>query len=108
MSIGSNLRTQRRAHGLTLAQVADRTGYSGPYISYIENGKSQGSIDVLRQLCGVYGCSLDSLFVREVQAMELDDYKREQAISGCRIADIVDDYEFAIGQAGNLGGVELA
>lgn len=47
----------------------------------------------------------DSDIVAAIAARELDDADREQAISVLRWA--VDDYDFAVGQAGDLGGTEL-
>ena len=47
----------------------------------------------------------DTELVAAIAARELDDAEREGAISSLQWA--VDDYDFAVGQAGNLGGVEL-
>jgi hypothetical protein len=52
----------------------------------------------------------DSEIVRAIAGRPLDDAVREQAIRDLRVvplAELVDDYEFAIRQAGDLGGVEL-
>ena len=47
-SLGEFLRTQRRIAGLSLRQLADITSVSNAYLSQIERGKHNPSIDILR------------------------------------------------------------
>ena len=52
ISIGTKIRSQRRQLGLTLAELAGRTGISTPYLSLIETGRvlNPPSDEKLRQL----------------------------------------------------------
>lgn len=97
-TIGSQLRSWRKENSLTLAQTAKGTGYSVSYISDIERGVSNGSINALSQICAEYGHGLLELWT---VAGEI------QVSVPVAIAPLVDDYTFAIGQAGDLGGVEI-
>lgn len=97
--LGYTMKLHRIAAGLSREQVAVRTGYCTSYIAAMEQGKA-ASINAITDVLRCYGLTLADM-------LEQDDAGREQAIAGCRIRDIVDDYAFAVGQAGNLGGVEL-
>lgn len=52
MSLGKILRTQRKQLGLTLDEVADKTGFSKPYLSTVETGyvKNPPSDKLLKKL----------------------------------------------------------
>lgn len=94
------MKCHRIAAGLTREQVAVRVGYSVHTIAALEKGQ-RTSVGAIAHVLKCYGLQLSDLLVQ-------DDAARESAINACRIRDIVDDYAFAVGQAGNLGGVELA
>ena len=49
-SIGARVREQRKAAGLTLRQLANRTGLSVSLISQIELGRSAASVSTLYKL----------------------------------------------------------
>ena len=59
--LGERLRLFRERRGLTLQEVADRSGLSRSYISEIENGKKQPSIKALEALTAALNVSLDAL-----------------------------------------------
>ena len=50
MGLGARLRARRTAMGLTLAQVAEQSGLSLPYVSNLERGRGNPTLDALRSL----------------------------------------------------------
>jgi transcriptional regulator with XRE-family HTH domain len=55
------LRVWREYRGLTVKQLADKAGVSAPFVSQIETGQREGSIETMRKLAGVLKVSLDDL-----------------------------------------------
>ena len=55
------LRLWREYRGLTLQALADRVGISKSYLSQIESGDRNGSVDVMKRLAVVLDVSLDDL-----------------------------------------------
>lgn len=53
--LGLRLHAVRRAHGLTLAQVAERSGLSKSFVSMLENGRTNVSASRLQRLAAVFG-----------------------------------------------------
>lgn len=51
--LGERLRSRRRKLGLTIAQVAERAGLSLPYVSNLERGRGNPTLDVLTSLAAV-------------------------------------------------------
>ena len=49
-SLGKRLRSRRVALGLTLADASARAGLSLPYVSNLERGRGNPTIDALRSL----------------------------------------------------------
>jgi transcriptional regulator with XRE-family HTH domain len=97
--LGYTLKLHRIAAGLTREQVAVRTGLSVFTIAAMEQGRA-ASINALAHVLRCYGMALGDL-------LPVDEEGREQAIHDCRIKDVVSDYSFAVGEAGNLSGTEL-
>ena len=60
--LGTRIRTQRKVRGLTLRQLANKTGLSVSLISQIELGKSAASVATLRKLSTALGVALSTLF----------------------------------------------
>jgi two-component system, OmpR family, response regulator len=60
--LGTRIRAQRKVRGLTLRQLANKTGLSVSLISQIELGKSAASVATLRKLATALGVSLSTLF----------------------------------------------
>lgn len=103
--LSKRLRNKRKDKKLTLAAVSEATGLSISFLSDMERGQTEPSLKTLRTLADFHGVPVDSLLVQAVAAMPQDDQERETAISSLR--DLVDDYTFAVGQAGDLSGAEV-
>lgn len=63
--IGARIRDDRKRKGITLQDVAERTGLSTPYLSQIENGKANINISVLEAISKALGTSMATYFVDE-------------------------------------------
>jgi DNA-binding NtrC family response regulator len=61
-SLGAAIRERRKALGLTLAQMAQRTGVSLGYLSQIELGKNSASIETLYRISLGLGIKMAELF----------------------------------------------
>jgi CheY-like chemotaxis protein len=61
-SLGTAIRDRRKALGLTLAQMAQRTGVSLGYLSQIELGKNSASIETLYKISLGLGVKMADLF----------------------------------------------
>jgi CheY-like chemotaxis protein len=61
-SLGAAIRERRKALGLTLAQMAQRTGVSLGYLSQIELGKNSASIETLYRISLGLGMRISELF----------------------------------------------
>lgn len=60
-SLGSRLRARRTALGLTLAQVAEKAELSIPYVSNLERGRGNPTIDALRSIAEALEVTLADL-----------------------------------------------
>jgi CheY-like chemotaxis protein len=61
-SLGATIRERRKGLGLTLAQMAQRTGVSLGYLSQIELGKNSASIETLYRISLGLGIRISDLF----------------------------------------------
>ncbi len=61
-SLGASIRERRKTLGLTLAQMAQRTGVSLGYLSQIELGKNSASIETLYRISLGLGMRMSELF----------------------------------------------
>jgi CheY-like chemotaxis protein len=61
-SLGAAIRERRKSLGLTLAQMAQRTGVSLGYLSQIELGKNSASIETLYRITLGLGMKMSELF----------------------------------------------
>jgi DNA-binding response OmpR family regulator len=61
-SLGASIRERRKALGLTLAQMAQRTSLSLGYLSQIELGKNSASIETLYRISLGLGMKMADLF----------------------------------------------
>ena len=61
-SLGEAIRDRRKALGLTLANMSDRTGVSLGYLSQIELGKNSASIETLYRISLGLGIRMSDLF----------------------------------------------
>ena len=57
----------RRRDGLTQAKVEEIAGLKQAYLSSIENGKHEPSMEKARKLADAYRCSIDELVGHEVK-----------------------------------------
>lgn len=60
-AVGPRLRTLRTARGMTLAQLAEKTGISLSTLSRLESGQREPTLKLLLPLAKVYGVPLDEL-----------------------------------------------
>lgn len=60
--LGNTIRELRQKHGLTIADVADRTGISRGMLSKIENAQTATSLETLLRLAQGLGVSMATLF----------------------------------------------
>jgi len=60
--VGQNLTELRSARGLSLAKLADLTGYTRSYLSRIERGDSIPSISALASVAAALGVEMAALF----------------------------------------------
>lgn len=63
-SFGEFIKKLRKAQGFTLAQLAERSGVSQPFLSQIENNKRKPSPEILKKIFGPLNYSYSSLLVR--------------------------------------------
>lgn len=66
MDIPSQLRLMRGVRGLTLAQVADGTGLSISYLSDLERGRTNPSIETLEKIATFHNMQLYISFVGDM------------------------------------------
>lgn len=62
--VGVNIQRLRREHGLSQEELGDRAGVHQIYLSHLENGKRNPSLDLLARLAGVFGVDISELFRR--------------------------------------------
>lgn len=55
------LRVWREHRGMTVKQLADQAGLSAPFVSQIETGQREGSVETMRKLANALKISLDDL-----------------------------------------------
>lgn len=67
------IRLWREARGLTLEQLAEKSGVSAPTISQVENLKSGYSWRSLEDIAEALDCSPGDLLSRPPDAVEIDD-----------------------------------
>ena len=80
VTLGHRVRARRRALGLTLRQLSERTGTSVPFLSQVENGVGTPSLTTLFSLARVLGTSPEVLLAGpargEVSLVRRDDGPR--------------------------------
>lgn len=57
----NRLRVWREHRGLTVRALAERAGLAQPYLSQIETGRREGTVETYRKLAGALSLSLDDL-----------------------------------------------
>ena len=65
--LGQALRSRRREHGRTLADVAAQAGVSMQHLSDVERGRKDASSEMLAAICGALGVSVVQLMAAAAQ-----------------------------------------
>lgn len=60
-TLGDRLRARRTGLGMTLSAVAEKAGLSIPYVSNLERGRGNPTIDALRAIAGALDVSVSDL-----------------------------------------------
>lgn len=60
--IGKRIKEERLKRGLTQSEVAEISGITDNFLSYIENGKKQASLNTLYKIANALEVSLSKLF----------------------------------------------
>lgn len=68
--LGGALRSRRRAHGRTLADVAAQAGVSMQHLSDVERGRKDASSEMLAAICGALGTSVLELMASAARPEE--------------------------------------
>ncbi len=71
MSLGAELRSARRAAGMTQEQLASTARVDRGYISEIENDHQSPTVDMLRRLCDALGVRASTILARAEDAWAL-------------------------------------
>ena len=87
-SIGRKIKANRIQRRMTQAELAEKTGMSDVYISYIENGIKRTSLDAILKIVYVLNISLDSLIL-EGSTMRLPKALSDfsELLTGCDIEE---------------------
>lgn len=67
--IGGRLRAARKSRGLTIEQVADRSGLTKSFVSRLERDGTTASVASLVRLCRTLGIKIGSLFEQSESAL---------------------------------------
>lgn len=70
--IGQRIHVIRKAQKLTQAELAERANLSVPYISHIENGIKQASLQTVVNIAEALGCTVDKLLYDSRQDRRID------------------------------------
>lgn len=60
-SPASRIRVWREHRGMTAKVLAEEAGIAQPFLSQIETGKREGTVDTLRSLADALGVTIDDL-----------------------------------------------
>ena len=88
-NIGQRIKESRQMRGLTQAQLADAIGISLSYMTKIENGHNNISVDVLKKICETLEVSSDSLLMITIpDTIQAHRPELENLLSGCTESEI--------------------
>ncbi len=71
--LGAAIRVRRRDAGLTLVQLAERSSLSQPFLSQVENGRAQPSLESLTRIARALGTTPQSLFAGPAASVPMAD-----------------------------------
>lgn len=80
MNIAAQIRELREAGDLTLAQVSEASGLSISYLSDLERGRTEPSLDALRAIARAYGLELHIALVDKAPKVVHISRKRFRAL----------------------------
>lgn len=86
-AFGRKVRTRRQELGLTLAEVAEKSGLGRSFVSEIERDQVSPSIASLLKLCRALGLGLRDLFDEKPSALIRRSERRQVALGGHGFAD---------------------
>ncbi|MBO5565596.1 MAG: helix-turn-helix transcriptional regulator [Succinivibrio sp.] len=95
-AINEKLKMMREKAGLRQGQIADYLGVTQTYISKVENGERNLTVDQLENLVNLYGYSLDSFANMEQDAHPIQFAFRAQDVSQDDLHIIADIGKIAI------------
>lgn len=75
MNFGLNLKSLRKAAGLTQLEVAKRLGLTDMAVSRWENNHTEPNMEYCSKLCAILGCTLDDLTGHESQPLSEDEWE---------------------------------
>ena len=61
LSDENSIRVWREYRGLSSAALAEKAGIAAPYLSQIETGKREGTVETLKAIAGALSLTLDDL-----------------------------------------------
>lgn len=86
--IGHRVRSMRKIRKLTQAELAERTGLSVPYISHIENGIKQVSLQALVKIAEALECTADRLlYENQTSSCRVLQSELTEVLSDCNTAE---------------------
>lgn len=90
--IGEALRLLRIFNGYKSVEVAEKIGMAQSYVSEIENGRKQPSLDVLEKYAKLFGMKLSTLLLFAESIEEDGDKKAKQYVAkaGMKLLKILD------------------
>ena len=84
----------RKARKLTQAELAERANLSVPYISHIENGIKQASLQAVVNIAEALGCTVDKLLY--------EDHLNRRNLWQPELAELLSDCTAAAAQTGQV------
>ncbi|WP_425147827.1 helix-turn-helix domain-containing protein [Deinococcus sp.] len=66
-NLAHNLRSLRKAQGLSQEVLADRAGVHRTYLGAIERGEQNVSIDNIERIANALGCNIEELVAEAVE-----------------------------------------
>lgn len=93
MHIGKVIRAARLEKDLNQSELAQRSGISNAYLSQIESGKQEPSLETIEKICQVLDTPAYILFFKAVEEEKVKDPEKKRFIREIKKAmrDIVDE-----------------
>ena len=87
--IGPRLRAERKARGMTIAELASAAGLSNGFVSLLERDETSASVGTLLRICEILGVRIGSLFERPRTNVIRKDEREVVNFGGYQIQDVV-------------------